>query len=176
LSWTCIALCKAGCICIEGYLRDEKGRCVLASECNKECTKECPPHEVYSDCGANSCQMFCDWYYNPDSYACRPICTPGCICEEGYIRGPNGDCIMPTECPNAEVYGANRQYEECGANKHYEECGTACPKTCRDIRENIANLCIDLCVAGCFCDSGYVLGDNGECVSETECGPQLVDV
>lgn len=45
--------------------------------------------------------MFCDWYYNPDSYACRPSCTAGCICNEGLIRDENGNCIEPSECPQS---------------------------------------------------------------------------
>lgn len=61
----------------------------------------CGPNQEYSECGANSCQMFCEWYYNPTSFACRPVCTSGCICQEPYIRSNNGSCILPEECPES---------------------------------------------------------------------------
>ncbi|XP_078667635.1 cysteine-rich venom protein 6-like isoform X3 [Branchiostoma floridae x Branchiostoma belcheri] len=56
--------------------------------------------------------------------------------------------------------------EECGANSHWEDCGTACPETCE--KTDPDQVCIQVCVAGCFCDTGYVL-HGGECVCKNKC-------
>ena len=51
----------------------------------------------------------------------------------------------------------------CPQNMIYESCGTACPLTCEfpELRP-----CIRMCVPGCFCKDGYLLDDNGKCVTK----------
>ncbi|XP_034384908.1 IgGFc-binding protein-like isoform X1 [Cyclopterus lumpus] len=54
----------------------------------------------------------------------------------------------------------------CPAHSQYNMCGTACPATCGPQPE----VCITLCVEGCFCDPGYVLSGKECVIRETGCG------
>ena len=51
----------------------------------------------------------------------------------------------------------------CGTNESFNECGTACPKKCD---EPPAEVCTQQCVQGCFCNAGFCLDENDNCVSE----------
>ncbi len=54
----------------------------------------------------------------------------------------------------------------CPPNSHFDDCGSACPPTCRQAHQN----CIDVCVAGCFCDPGFLLNrQTGQCVPRNQC-------
>ncbi|XP_054854871.1 IgGFc-binding protein-like [Eublepharis macularius] len=55
----------------------------------------------------------------------------------------------------------------CPANSYYDFCGTACAATCANLTAP-AN-CTEPCVAGCFCQEGYVLNAS-ICVLRDKCG------
>lgn len=56
----------------------------------------CPVYEEYLECGPG-CQRTCD---NTTIASCALIpCRKGCFCKPGYIRGPDGKCILPQQCP-----------------------------------------------------------------------------
>ncbi|CAL1297747.1 unnamed protein product [Larinioides sclopetarius] len=64
----------------------------------------CPPRHRWVVCGGH-CQRNCS---NKDDkqFGCRPVCIPGCICEEGLVKGPDGKCIEKDKCPKTlEVEG-----------------------------------------------------------------------
>lgn len=59
-------------------------------------TLACGLNEVFSECGANGCQNTCQ---NPKlSMVCKGICTPGCVCAEGYLRNSKGACVLIKNC------------------------------------------------------------------------------
>ncbi|GFY23199.1 uncharacterized protein TNCV_3764391 [Trichonephila clavipes] len=48
-------------------------------------------------CGAYpACQKTCKNY--DKDFPCPLICQAGCICKEGYVEGPNKECIREEEC------------------------------------------------------------------------------
>ena len=49
----------------------------------------------------------------------------------------------------------------CGLNQVYSDCGTACPAKCA---ERLPLLCDSICMEGCFCEEGYSLDENEDCV------------
>ena len=55
----------------------------------------------------------------------------------------------------------------CPQHQTYSPCGTLCPRNCHDKDDVIA--CPPACNAGCFCTSGRVLDDNGNCILKEEC-------
>nr|UPQ64758.1 zonadhesin-like protein 2 [Plectrocnemia conspersa] len=146
--------CYPGCICKPGYLRNAFGECVK----EKNCVKKCPgKHEVYSECGNNSCQKNCDTY--DMNLACKPICTPGCICEDGYIRNQKGICVKPEDCDNRKCPGKNEAYTSCVC---------PCCETCATLGQDITcNFLV--CNPGCDCKPGFFRNSKGVCVPPEEC-------
>jgi hypothetical protein len=150
----CEAMCSPRCVCATGYIRNDKGDCVKPETCPMKCTKA---NEVYSRCDNNSCQKSCATL---DKYvACRPICTPGCVCATGYIRDYNGDCIKEKDCPTK--CKVNEEYSLCGAN--------GCQNTCA--KPTFSQVCEGPCTPGCICKQGYLRDDNGNCVLRNKCPP-----
>ncbi|XP_077290871.1 zonadhesin-like [Arctopsyche grandis] len=153
----CPRICKSGCICKDGYLRNtQTGKCIPAENC--PCRKCYGANEEYSHCRGH-----CDTHCNdlPDKI-CHTACIPGCICKKGYARDSRGHCIPIKNC-----------IPKCGKNEQYTECGTACPDTCDDWRTPTA--CIQVCVPGCFCLPGYVRNTKtNECVRPCECPYQEI--
>ncbi|CAF1104269.1 unnamed protein product [Adineta ricciae] len=60
-------------------------------------------------------------------------------------------------------------------HKHekYNSCGTACPLNCEDVlSSNLQKPCTLQCVAGCYCEKGYVRktdDQNSPCVKMEDC-------
>jgi hypothetical protein len=53
---------------------------------------------MFSECGAyESCQKTCE---NPTGpMICPRICAPGCVCQDGFVKDNNGNCIKVEDCP-----------------------------------------------------------------------------
>ncbi|VVC94575.1 unnamed protein product [Leptidea sinapis] len=68
----------------------------------------------------------------------------------------------------AVVVGAFYTAEgDCPQNEEYLLCGSACPFNCTNPAGPVN--CIDDCVEGCFCKSGYLRNENGTCVTTDKC-------
>lgn len=60
-----------------------------------ECAIQCPPGQVYQECG-DSCARTCeDLSMRPD---CFPRCVEGCNCAPGTTMDESGRCIPIEEC------------------------------------------------------------------------------
>jgi len=60
------------------------------------------------------------------------------------------------------------QQNACPAGQEYQQCGTACPPTCANPNPG-AMMCPTHCVSGCFCQEGFLLTSDGDCVVQSEC-------
>lgn len=85
----CPAVCTSGCFCIKGFVRN-KGKCIPVKDC------ECPLNEHSTICGAG-CEPTCE-SPDPNKLICTEICRKGCICDEGYVRNKQGNCVAPEKC------------------------------------------------------------------------------
>ncbi|GFU34267.1 zonadhesin [Nephila pilipes] len=158
----CPSICAPGCICDDGYVKGPKGECILKENCPKlqgEAKDECPKYEHFDRCTAN-CQKNCSNYYKP--IICPRICAPGCVCDEGYVRGPSGKCILIKECHKSGAAPS------CPENEHWEICDAHCQKNCSNNEKPFP--CPLICKSGCVCDKAYVRErDEGNCIPEEKC-------
>ncbi|CAL1267801.1 unnamed protein product [Larinioides sclopetarius] len=146
----CPSSCVRGCFCREGYVKDSSGRCVLS----KLCPAVCKENEEFQQCGP-ACPITCDTISRPTA-PCPLPCTSGCFCKPGFVKGPDGRCILPTFCPVV-----------CRENEEFKECGTACPLTCANRLQH--GICSNTCVRGCFCRPGFVKDASGRCILAERC-------
>ncbi|XP_078511464.1 zonadhesin-like [Lissotriton helveticus] len=152
----CTLQCAAGCFCDEGYVLESAAskRCIPQSDCKKTCGG----NSSFSECGT-ACPLTCENYAHPP--VCTRECAIGCVCNEGYVleNATSSRCIPKGDCKKT-----------CGTNSSYTDCGTACPLTC-DNYDNPPQVCTDQCVAGCFCDEGYVFESATckRCVPQSDC-------
>ncbi|CAF1292317.1 unnamed protein product [Rotaria sp. Silwood1] len=184
----CIAMCISGCFCKQGYYRSKNGQCVEPEKC---CTDD---NEQYSECGS-ACIETCN--YTPQFYSssdpvcgnneqytcgadcietcdykptlCSHICRFCCFCQDGYVRQSNN-----TDSPCVKREDCNKTTESplCGENEEYQECGSACSRTCDDfsyLTPKKHQVCVTMCVSGCFCKQGYYRANNGQCVEPEKC-------
>ena len=120
----------------------------------------CPIEEEWID-GGTSWQVTCDNY--GQEIICKEQCNSGCFCREGFVRNEeNGICVPVDVCPNKDVVCENEFME-------YQHCGTACPLTCENFAEADFLVCTEQCVEGCFCQTGFVLNTDGDCILPEEC-------
>ncbi|XP_035220009.1 zonadhesin-like [Stegodyphus dumicola] len=145
----CTATCRSGCSCKPGLVRRNDGVCVSPAECPKVCKED----EEYKECGT-ACPFNCTNF--DKKFLCTQQCIKGCFCKPGYIRGPEGTCIIPSNCPTV-----------CQANEEYQACGTACPFTCANFKKPF--VCTQQCIKGCFCKSGFIRGPSGKCIDPAYC-------
>ncbi|XP_043285606.1 zonadhesin-like [Venturia canescens] len=168
---SCATVCKPGCYCREGYLRHDNGRCVPSSQCRRQDEVNaqsderpepgCGPNEVYDTCG-NPCPQSCN---APKIQACATVCVAGCFCEEGFLRDELGRFVaMYSHEVNAQSYGRPRP--RCGPNEVYDKCGSPCSQSCNPPKNQA---CATVCVAGCFCRSGYLRDQNKRCIPRSQC-------
>ncbi|CAF0854174.1 unnamed protein product [Rotaria sordida] len=91
-SQACIAMCKPGCFCKQGYYRAKNNECVGPEKC---CTGD---NEQYTDCGS-ACVETCN--YVPQF--CTDQCVRGCFCQStDCVRKDNStgsSCIKRDQCP-----------------------------------------------------------------------------
>lgn len=120
------------------------------------CDDNCPPGEVYSRCGAGTCEPNC-WVPEGEP-ECG--CYAGCVCGPGLIRDPNTfKCISPMDCPL-------RAPGECPSNETTSECMGSCQRTCDTIDSDMQ--CV--CNPGCICEDGLIRSSvTGQCIPISEC-------
>ncbi|XP_023234549.1 chymotrypsin inhibitor-like [Centruroides sculpturatus] len=53
-------------------------------------------NEVYRICGT-ACPDTCENYQKVVK-PCTSQCVKGCFCKYGYVRAPDGLCVLPEEC------------------------------------------------------------------------------
>ncbi|KAL4708360.1 hypothetical protein ACJJTC_019596, partial [Scirpophaga incertulas] len=170
-----LEFCVTGCVCADGYLRDDNGDCIPIEKCP---VQTCKRNEVVSTC-VNNCKAkrYCRDIANPpvcwEIYSLQeenilpwnlPICTTGCVCADGYLRDENGDCIPIDKCPA----------QQCPQNEVYSGCANGCQKkNCRDL--SFPTECIEPkeCKPGCICDKGYLRSENGTCIPIRNCPVQI---
>ncbi|XP_052738622.1 zonadhesin-like [Bicyclus anynana] len=161
-------ICTKGCLCEDGYLRSEDGKCIPVDQCpeaqceNNEVFDLCPPTCPGEDCGVDPTLVLCP----PNPQPGDPSCQPRCRCCGGYSRDEEGQCIPSDECPPV-----------CEANEVYDTCIAQCPpRTCDSIGKSIK--CPPplkpgdkRCEAGCRCADNYYRNDDNVCVPKSECPP-----
>ncbi|UJR17849.1 hypothetical protein I4U23_004748 [Adineta vaga] len=97
----CIAVCKSGCFCNEGYVRQSSAAgspCVQRETCNKkEEASICGLNQEFRSCGS-ACFESCD--SKPEF--CTEQCVAGCFCKNNdYVRlnqQKNSPCIKRELC------------------------------------------------------------------------------
>ena len=151
--------CRPGCQCKENYVRKftSGGGCVLPSECPLYCT------EAYEVTGCSSCHMFCNdstTWFDCSNAVCSEMDT--CICDEGYARDGEGNCIMFGNCPSLPPI-------VCDASLHQMEVCSSCVPTCDAPGIECTSVPND-CSAICGCTRGYLVDmASGECVLPSDC-------
>ncbi|XP_052738623.1 zonadhesin [Bicyclus anynana] len=158
--------CTNGCLCKEGYLRNDKGVCVPVDQCTK--TPEpviCGPNEVSTDCVNGGCGI---WYCSQTQEICNLMlddeCKPGCLCKEGMLRAENGTCIPTEQCP-----------PKCNGPYEYFSCGSPCDNLCATLStQNQTNCPIKnkKCNPKCYCQQGYARDENNICIPIKNCPQQ----
>ncbi|GFW45573.1 tissue factor pathway inhibitor [Trichonephila clavipes] len=97
----CNMMCRIGCECKEGFVRNRAGKCVKPEQCPRRAEQVCGENERYNGCGT-ACPLTCDNYDNPPKF-CNLMCKIGCECEDGYVRSNDGRCVRPEQCPQRAV-------------------------------------------------------------------------
>jgi hypothetical protein len=120
----CTRNCVIGCFCKEGYLRNEKGVCVAAANCDAPTLmntvvlaqvegKCATDREFYTDCGSQlDCLATCG---TPPPFLIRGVpqippkcadlkCSPSCVCKRPYVRNASGVCVERSECEHKNPF------------------------------------------------------------------------
>lgn len=154
--------CFKGCVCADGYVRNELGLCIARSEC----PHICKPYAHFEACGPR-CQPSCD-VPEPRSVAiCTSspnVCFSGCFCNSGYVKDSRtGQCVKPKDCSRV-----------CPENEHYSDRGTTCVATCDNPIIDWKH-CADHTVfrPGCYCNQGFYRDFvTKRCVRLSDCSPK----
>ncbi|XP_067133096.1 tenascin-like [Centruroides vittatus] len=102
----CSSICKSGCFCRKGLVRNDEQECVLPTSCNMiENPTVCSTGEVLDECG---CETKCTGIQGQYVRQCPPRCTKSCACKKGLARHPiDGTCIRKRSCPNVHQTSKN---------------------------------------------------------------------
>ncbi|XP_065159932.1 mucin-6-like [Atheta coriaria] len=146
--------CIEGCLCKDGFVLNPMGDCIPPETCPGVI---CPQNTTFSMC-ANVCEKNCMTQYLTPEYACR--CSPGCECLEGFVRDRTSFCIRPEDCDPEIV--------KCPENQVYNKCKSSVD-TCT------GPILYKKCTSGCFCEDGWVLDDNNNCVLKENCPKQEIE-
>ncbi|XP_072941003.1 zonadhesin-like [Epargyreus clarus] len=125
----------------------------------------CGENEMISMCSNNNCQkMSCDDKEPDPDCELQGVCSPGCLCQDGYLRALNGTCVPKEECPEPLVCGENEEYSSCFNGGCFQTNCTELgrPPLCRD-------LVAGACLPGCICKYGHLRNATGTCVPTSEC-------
>uniref|UniRef100_A0A182FFK4 TIL domain-containing protein n=1 Tax=Anopheles albimanus TaxID=7167 RepID=A0A182FFK4_ANOAL len=147
---------------------------IVESRAQTRTTTKSPPvipcsgaNEERLECGPLCGDKMCTTLraFNPASIRCTKLCAPGCFCRSGYVhvdQQPAADA--PVETTNAPSPVCSGQYER------YDDCGNPCSeRTCENLRR-IDLHCSKQCVAGCYCQNGYVRKvPDGTCIPKIRC-------
>lgn len=120
------------------------------------CFENCPANEVYSRCGAGLCESNC---WKQVEKGCP--CTPGCVCQSGFIRDPNTyQCIPKEKCPLIRP-------GQCPAFEEWSDSLAGCQKSCYTMKEPTPK-CFP--VPGCVCKQGFIrCSIFGQCIPLASC-------
>ncbi|XP_063923427.1 serine protease inhibitor swm-1-like [Zophobas morio] len=89
----CPLLCKTGCVCADGFIREREGESCIPEG---RCQPKCGINEAYTECGS-PCPGTC----SQPSKVCERKCVEGCFCKQGYLLDENsGACVRRNDCPN----------------------------------------------------------------------------
>ncbi|GBP53685.1 Antichymotrypsin-2 [Eumeta japonica] len=153
--------CIKGCICAEGYLRDETGKCVPNDKCPNGCGGD---PNARPGCGTY-CGHSCTDYNK--TVGCPKICkVNSCDCKEGYVYDRNVQkCVLPGQCT----------LQCTGENEEYNACPGVCPlQTCSSIGQKI--FCprqpvpgSPNCKPACRCKPNFYRNAENVCVSKDDC-------
>ncbi|GIY31194.1 zonadhesin [Caerostris darwini] len=160
----CLDVCIPGCNCQPGFLRDAEGTCVPWRMCRSS-TEKCPPNERFHPC-SGGCQKNCSNY--DDLLMCPAACVPGCICEDGFVRGPDKKCIKPDRCPRLVTKPPIRTRTSCPLNEEMSRCSALCQRSCANFKDPDP-FCPKVCVSGCVCKTGMVRGPQRICIYPQQC-------
>ncbi|GIZ02058.1 uncharacterized protein CEXT_77461 [Caerostris extrusa] len=98
----CNQPCVAGCFCEPGFVEDVDGRCVHFRNCSNMLRPvSCKPDEQYYEC-TPTCNNTCE-HLNDPGVKCQ-CGQPGCFCRKGLVKGPDGKCVFPSQCPEPLNY------------------------------------------------------------------------
>ncbi|GFY51440.1 zonadhesin [Trichonephila inaurata madagascariensis] len=169
-------VCLPGCDCLPGYLRNDEGECIPRGFCplpeEEESHPVCPQNEHFDECSAH-CQKNCRNYNQ--SIMCLAVCTSGCKCNKGLVRGPHNRCIRPEQCPAQPTKGPSLDTDSiqtnerrCRINELFVGCSAHCQKNCSNYNLS-AVPCSKKCVPGCVCMTGLVRGPKGNCIPPRNC-------
>lgn len=168
----CPKICRPGCACKHGHVRDVTGKCMKLEQCKMDSQMNfaLPPSicsgENEESVPCKKCDRTCD---NPERICPRiPRCRPGCACKLGHVRDATNKCVKKEQCKmemNMMVMPP-----VCKETEVFKTCGTACPATCDNPHPSA--ICTRNCVIGCFCKEGYLRHANGECVAAANCEMQ----
>lgn len=127
----CTKNCVIGCFCKQGYLRNAKGVCVPAANCDATEVKKPEPQcvsdrEFYVDeCGSQlDCMSTC---HTPPAFLVRGVpqipkkcaqlqCKPACVCKHPYVRNVDGTCVHRNECGPIYVTTPSTHWIESAAH------------------------------------------------------------
>ncbi|XP_063890544.1 zonadhesin isoform X2 [Helicoverpa armigera] len=154
--------CQEGCVCKEGYLRDDDGKCVAESECK---AVTCPPNEEFSECANAVCRPL-NCTHRGLFLPCPQVsgCDKECICKEGFLRDKNGDCVPEDQCPPQIT---------CSENEVLDACPSKCTSDYCPKSPNEKETCLPLfpCTPACRCRFNEKRAENGTCIPTSSCPP-----
>ncbi|PZC75815.1 hypothetical protein B5X24_HaOG205635 [Helicoverpa armigera] len=154
--------CEEGCVCKEGYLRDDDGNCVAESECK---AVTCPPNEEFSECANAVCRPL-NCTHRGLFVPCPQVsgCDKECICKEGFLRDKNGDCVPEDQCPPQIT---------CSENEVLDACPSKCTSDYCPKSPNEKETCLPLfpCTPACRCRFNEKRAENGTCIPTSSCPP-----
>uniref|UniRef100_A0A0K0F301 TIL domain-containing protein n=1 Tax=Strongyloides venezuelensis TaxID=75913 RepID=A0A0K0F301_STRVS len=100
----CTFQCRAGCVCNEGFVHNEKTKqCVRSSECSSgttvepETTPVCSKNMVYTKC-KSACPPRCGIPTNVTSICTKECAGEGCECREPFALDEFENCVRREEC------------------------------------------------------------------------------
>lgn len=91
------------CVCKDGYLSDDCGRCIPPAQCNLPCRCTCPCQKRHEEwmCNNQCRNNTCADYYLRQRIRCTSNCSYECNCKNRYWRMKNGFCQTEKTCLKA---------------------------------------------------------------------------